>query len=305
MDNLDPVLERYWSPSLSNNILSENHNHTNRSWDPGDQTFQHYSPLRRTLHPSSSNPRNEAAQSLVANAVSPSNANTTNRTPPQYSLRNLSHLDLPNFPLPRPYHESLNPERLEDDNYSSLGRETVGSPLPLQLPSIGILSSNDHTPVSRPVSRLSWQLEPSAPSFPSWPAPIDEGFVDLTAETSSPIMPVTTRKQTVSRACIDRSTSATPTSSAKRRKVGRDSVDSEPQEIAKVDLRDINDDDELAVLLEQQRKASIKAQQEEADKPINFSTLQCIICMELMTDITVTHCGKVEQDMYICGSKAG
>lgn len=37
--------------------------------------------------------------------------------------------------------------------------------------------------------------------------------------------------------------------------------------------------------------ATIKAQKEQASKPVKFSTLQCIICMENMKDLTATHCG--------------
>ena len=37
--------------------------------------------------------------------------------------------------------------------------------------------------------------------------------------------------------------------------------------------------------------ATIKAQQEQANKPVKLSTLQCIICMDNMKDLTATHCG--------------
>lgn len=66
--------------------------------------------------------------------------------------------------------------------------------------------------------------------------------------------------------------------------------------VEEVDLRGVDDDDELSKVLEQQRLMSIKAQQELVDKPVNFSSLQCIICMESITDITVTHCGKRGSD---------
>jgi hypothetical protein len=62
--------------------------------------------------------------------------------------------------------------------------------------------------------------------------------------------------------------------------------------VAEVDLAGADEDNNFARVLEEQRIASVKAQQEQADKPVSFSTLQCIICMEPMTNITVTHCGR-------------
>ena len=55
--------------------------------------------------------------------------------------------------------------------------------------------------------------------------------------------------------------------------------------------QDFGDDTGLLKVLEQQRMATIKAQQEQANKPVKLSTLQCIICMETMKDLTATHCG--------------
>lgn len=70
----------------------------------------------------------------------------------------------------------------------------------------------------------------------------------------------------------------------------------EREGVEEVDLREVDDDDGLSRVLEQQRIVSIKAQQELVDKPVNFSSLQCIICMESITDITVTHCGRWKSD---------
>lgn len=65
----------------------------------------------------------------------------------------------------------------------------------------------------------------------------------------------------------------------------------ENSQVEEVDLRDVDDDNDLTKLLEQQRVAAVKAQQEQANKPLKLSSLQCIICMEPMSNITVTHCG--------------
>ena len=55
--------------------------------------------------------------------------------------------------------------------------------------------------------------------------------------------------------------------------------------------QDVDDDAGLSKVLEQQRMATIQAQKEQASRPVKLSTLQCIICMENMKDLTATHCG--------------
>lgn len=40
--------------------------------------------------------------------------------------------------------------------------------------------------------------------------------------------------------------------------------------------------------------ALIKTQQEEARRPVKLSTVQCIICMENMKDLTATSCGRLD-----------
>ncbi|KAG8530382.1 uncharacterized protein KY384_004884 [Bacidia gigantensis] len=75
--------------------------------------------------------------------------------------------------------------------------------------------------------------------------------------------------------------------SNKRRRVG-----SAEQKVEEVDLRDVNSDSDLARVLERQRAATVKAQQDEADKPTKLAGVTCVICMEEMTNITVTHCGE-------------
>lgn len=59
-----------------------------------------------------------------------------------------------------------------------------------------------------------------------------------------------------------------------------------------LDLLGVDDDSGLSHVLQQQQAAVIKEQQgKQGDEPPKLSALQCIICMESMTDITVTHCG--------------
>lgn len=106
-------------------------------------------------------------------------------------------------------------------------------------------------------------------------------------------MPAPSRKRPASTLHTSTRDSVTPSSSTKRKK-REGTVKVERGGVEEVDLMGVDDDDELSKVLEQQRLMSIKAQQELADKPVNFSSLQCIICMESITDITVTHCGKCE-----------
>ena len=109
-------------------------------------------------------------------------------------------------------------------------------------------------------------------------------FVVLTQD--SPIMPASSRWSKSSKD-TSRTTSEAPPRPAKRRKP-------EPvkTEIEEVDLRDVESDTDLARVLERQRVASVKAQQEEADKPTKLANVTCVVCMEELTNITATHCGK-------------
>lgn len=125
---------------------------------------------------------------------------------------------------------------------------------------------------------------------------------------------------------MSRRTSSAPSNPAKRRKTGASQTSDRAHKIEEVDLRvrtykaskeyvavanmalflfcctillvtwlnvaqDIDDDAGLSKVLEEQRMATIKAQKEQASKPLKLSTLQCIICMENMKDLTATHCG--------------
>ena len=147
------------------------------------------------------------------------------------------------------------------------------------------------------------------------------GFVDLTQEDSPNTMPAVRRsalhrspgirhtpRSTALRASTSRRTSDAPSNPAKRRKtnnaVSKSSPTSQmpgrsiqrPNSLThmpeSIDLTEVDDDSSLSKVLEQQRLALIKAQQEEARKPVKLATVQCIICMENMKDLTATSCGR-------------
>ena len=119
-------------------------------------------------------------------------------------------------------------------------------------------------------------------------------FVDLT-QGDSPLLDMPRTIQTRRRGAGSPSTrdkSSAPSNPAKRRKIEAPQASIRSTKIEEIDLRDVDNDSGLSKVLEQQRVATIKAQQEQANKPIKLSTLQCIICMENMKDLTATHCGK-------------
>ena len=126
------------------------------------------------------------------------------------------------------------------------------------------------------------------------------GYVDLTAEPSSPAPVASTMAhRSISSEVLETQPALDEPHNAKRRRLNNgDSKNvmrsgSPVQEIEEVDLRNVDDDRGLFKLLEQQRADAIKSQQEQSNKPIRLSNLQCVVCMENMTNITATHCGKL------------
>lgn len=290
MQDINHSFDEFWN-LVPNSIVSEN-NHAGHSWSPSPWPTHRVSPLRQPIHPSTLPPCSELRQHPpVRSTTSPFILTTSTTQPTSQNLnRSPPYFDVPNFPLPRSYRNSPNPERADENSFVLYSQNLVGSPL--QVLNVETSSSKGLTPVSRPVSRLSWDSGgSSASNFPSWPSQNQEGFIDLTADSSPPMMGSTSRKRPSS---VSRNSSASCTSPKQKKKIkmGDSPISDELQEVDQVDLRDVDDDDGLARVLEQQRLASIKAQREQADQPVTFSSIQCIICLESMTDITVTHCGE-------------
>ena len=197
--------------------------------------------------------------------------------------RTLPPLDLSNFPPPT---APLPGETLHDS--SSRTRDLPSSHL--QLPHFSVL--HDLVPISPAASRSSNDSWPG-----SWPSLTQSDFVDLDDDPSPPAMPSATRtKRRASRSVPSDGPSAE--SSAKRRKTGSgakktESLKKEEVEPPQVDLTHVDDDTGLNKVLQTQQEMTIKAQREaQGDQPTKLSSLQCIICLETMTDITATHCGK-------------
>ncbi|KAL8683845.1 MAG: hypothetical protein Q9186_000188 [Xanthomendoza sp. 1 TL-2023] len=122
----------------------------------------------------------------------------------------------------------------------------------------------------------------------------DDHFVDLTTDPSSPLdMPPVTRKRRSSTADPHIALSTPPSRNNKRPRLNSSDVKNEDVKVEHLDLVDMDDDGGLSKVLAQQQAAAIKEQQApHGDVPTKLSNLQCIICMEPMTDMTVTHCGE-------------
>ena len=205
-----------------------------------------------------------------------------------------------NLPLPRP------PAQFGLPNFPLPAASTGNPPLPygtavdplestFDLPSgwsdwDGVLSP----PTSRPASRVSWG------SSESWHLPfprIPNDFVDLADDTADLDMPSTRSRRRPSRPPHSGSASTQEVERpSKRRKTAASpehqrSVKKDDSDIEEIDLKDVDDDNGLSEALQKQQEMAIKAQgNEESDKKL--SNLNCIICLERMTDITATSCGE-------------
>ena len=247
--------------------------------------YSTHSPLPRPFH----------SQPIPLLSQPPSQQERGNNTQPSVSSslhapssvplsRKRSHLDPPNFPLQSdPIGNNSNTNTSGRPQTTTTFRSRPTTPLSRDLP--------------RPVTPLSedfWSSSgTSSRSDTPWPEQSDDfsDFVDLTADSSPPAMPPTKRPRLIQPLPTIRDTSSAPSNPHKRRKIEASHSSDRSQMIEEIDLRDIDDDQGLSRVLEQQRMATIKAQQEQANRPVKLSTLQCIICMEPMKDLTATHCG--------------
>lgn len=282
MDGNHPVTDRFRDNGLR---LGQRYGH---NWRQGSrQDTYPFTPSQHHIHPSPSHFRTEGIQPQSLAAIT---------LPPFNTIMSTDPLSTPFSPSPhRPRVSYLQPVRPHNRE-----QQYVAEPFfcdhhrassTLQLPSPRISSSRGPTtPVSRPSSRLSWDTEDASVSTHlPWQSQFQESFIDLTADSSSPLaMPPESRKRAASGSRLSDHGSA---SSSKRAKLEARQTEGELENIAELDLKEVNDDETFARIFEEQRVAEVKAQHEQAEKPVSFSSLQCIICMEPMTNITVTHCG--------------
>jgi hypothetical protein len=296
MDNFDEsYFEEGWNTSLRDYLLSDNNSGPSPNFDFESSMNQSPlpAPFPRYSQPHIPPPLSQPSQQYLDPSHQPARSSSFPNAPIVPSNRKRSHLDPPNFPL-------------QADPVGTPSN-TSGRPLISSNPSPrpAVPSAQD-PPQPRPATPLSedtfWSSpETSDSSIRSdTPFPQTEDFsefVDLTQEDSSPPeMPSQPRPQKRGNAWpgLSRDPSTDPSNPAKRRKTEASQSSNETAKIEEIDLRDVDDDTGLSKVLEQQRMATIKAQQEQANKPVKLSTLQCIICMENMKDLTATHCGELQ-----------
>lgn len=187
---------------------------------------------------------------------------------------------------------------------------------PLNLPSINTITQNLNPP-DRPPSTFSWGSAGVDSLFADYWPDIDHnnfnstfgangGFIDLTTDPSPPhqtMAPITRKRRASEIATTAPASPPQPKPTNKRRRISDLLVkEEEGTKVEKIDLLDVEDDGRLSQVLEQQQAAVIKEQQgRKGDEPTKLSSIQCIICMEPMTDMTVTHCGESMRAFFLFG----
>lgn len=137
---------------------------------------------------------------------------------------------------------------------------------------------------------------------------LPNGYVDLTADASSPTSPTFSSYRRLSKrnAAMPTSPEATAGPSTKRFKrnsgtsgrAATQELSTDVTPIEEIDLVDEEDDKApLQSALQKQRLEQVKAQEKPSEKPVKLSNLTCVICMDSPTNITATSCGKLR----ICG----
>ncbi|KAL8736028.1 MAG: hypothetical protein Q9166_000590 [cf. Caloplaca sp. 2 TL-2023] len=276
-----------WEELLPHTFNNPSFRNQESSWDPFSSTNEDF------VHLS-----NRPSNSFSSDAFDPcSNHNRTS----QYRRRNFDSPQNP--PVPNTLLSNL-PSCDYSFNPSSLPELRDPRPdQPYQLPGIDHLTQ-DFSTTDFSNSEFPWDSQGDDSLFDGdiWPTSQNNSFdidfnnsnlnyfVDLTADASSPpVMPAATRKRRASATAPDDSVLFQRTNKRPR---ANSNVKKESVDVEHLDLVDVDDDGGLSKVLEQQQAAAIKEQQgPQGDAPTKLSNVQCIICMEPMTDMTVTHCG--------------
>ena len=140
------------------------------------------------------------------------------------------------------------------------------------------------------------------------------GYIDLTQDSPPPEMPRTiqtcrlhdlppsARRNTRSVRGLEPIGPTTEPSSSQDRPSKRRKIEqvkgASPElknEIEEVDLLEVDDDNKLSKALQEE---AIRSQQAAADTPVKLSDLSCVICLEKLTNMTITKCGKYPSNMH-------
>ena len=271
-------------PHHSNNSASNPPYSWGHSLDPFSSTDNVSTHLN---HPSSNhcNFHNRLCLCRRPNLHPPQNLPGTN-TPP--SNRESFNFHPPSLPEPRNPHPDASRQLPGIDSFAPYLTSTDHPPSDFSWGSFGddSLFDSDFWPHLENVENSQIDLD-LGNSFG------DNYFVDLTADApSSPVMPTLTRKRRASGAAREAPESPPPRN-GKRPKLEKPGTGRGEKEVEQLDLVDLHDDEGLSKVLEQQSAERIKEHQgPRLDVPTKLSNVQCIICMEPMTDMSVTHCGK-------------
>ncbi|KAH4067818.1 hypothetical protein HBI70_108790 [Parastagonospora nodorum] len=181
------------------------------------------------------------------------------------------------------------PDRIDYDSFYDAYR-AVTPPLPNFLDNILNPAGLAHnrfspfgyrpTPPSVPSPSNFYEMPPTTRANPqgSRPARLPNGYVDL---TSDPVSPPRTRKRN----------SPEPGPSSKRQKRDDGTTSRRGSGAMKMEEVDLTEEAPVQDVLQKQREDAVKAQTKPEEKPTTFNTFNCVICMDMPTDLTATACG--------------
>jgi hypothetical protein len=185
------------------------------------------------------------------------------------------------------------PDPTDLDNFYTTYRQSPSPPPPSFLDTILNPAALDHNRFSpfnyhppQPFTRQPFTTRDEMPpntrartQGSPRPSRLPNGYVDL---TSSPDSPPQTRKRQ----------SPTPGPSAKRQKREDGPAKSQGSKPLKVEEVDLTDEKEpVHEVLQKQREDAIKAQTKPEETATTFNNFNCVICMDMPTDLTATACG--------------
>ena len=136
-----------------------------------------------------------------------------------------------------------------------------------------------HRPASPSASDSRWSRVSSRPSDNR-----GEGYIDLTTKEGR--LEICAKKSSVVHKATDDSGKNQHSHNKRKR------ADSNHTSIEEIDLRDVDSEHDLTRVLEQQREATVRDQQAQAEKPTKLANVTCVVCMDELTDMTATHCGE-------------
>lgn len=172
------------------------------------------------------------------------------------------------------------PDSLDQGDYIHFETSIYESPPnPSFLDSILNPAGLDHNRFSPFAYRPNPDMPPSTRASQTRPARLPNGYVDL---TSAPDSPPQRRKRE----------SPSPGPSAKRQKREDGSAaKKEALEEPKIEEVDLTEEESARKILQKQREDAVKSQTKPEEKPTTFNTFNCVICMDMPTDLTATACG--------------